>query len=59
MMADNNITNEMKRHAVIVSIKVEYSDLKIARFLNVATSFVCKVKNKLKENNGDELVMSK
>ena len=59
MMAGNNITNEMKRHAVIVSIKAEHSDLKIPRFLKIARSFVCKVRKELKENNGDELAMSK
>ena len=58
-MADNNITDEMKRHVVIVSIKVENSDSKIARFLKVTRSFVCKVRKELKENNEDELAMSK
>ena len=38
----------MKRHAVIMSIKVEHSDLKIARFLKVARFFVYKVKKGLK-----------
>ena len=32
-MADNNITNENKRHAVIMSTKVKHSNLKIGRFL--------------------------
>ena len=38
----------MKRHALIVSIKPEYTNLKIARFLKVARSFVCKVRKELK-----------
>ena len=49
----------MKRHAEIVSIKAEHSDLEIARFLKVARSFVYKVRKELEEKNGDELVASK
>ena len=58
-MADTSINNEMKRHAVIVSIKAKHSNLEIARFLKVARSFVCKVRKELNENNGDELATSK
>ena len=49
----------MKRHAVIVSIKVEHRNLKIARFLKFTGSIVCKVRKELKENNRDEIGMSK
>ena len=59
MVADNNITNEMKRHTVRVSIKVEYSDLKVARFLKVTRSFIYQMRKELKENNEDKLAMSK
>ncbi|KAM3185975.1 hypothetical protein ACTXT7_005275 [Hymenolepis weldensis] len=57
LMAYTTITNDMKKHAVtqIVSIKAKQSNLEIARFLKVATSFVCKVRKELNENNGDEL----
>lgn len=57
-MADT-ITNEMKRLAVIVSIKAKLSYSEIARFLKVARSFVCKVRKELNKNNGDELATSK
>ena len=49
MMADNDITNKMKRHAVIVSIKMEHSILKIARFLKFTKSLICKVRKELKK----------
>ena len=51
-MADINITQEMKRHAVIVAIMAEHSDLQIAQFLKVARSFVFKVLKELKDKNG-------
>ena len=47
-MTNNNITSKMKRHAVIVSIKAKHIDFKIARFLKLARSFVCKVRKELK-----------
>ncbi|KAM3178891.1 hypothetical protein ACTXT7_001638 [Hymenolepis weldensis] len=53
LIADLTKTNEMRRHAVIVSRKAKHSNLAITRFLKVATSFVCKVKKELlNENNG-------
>ncbi|VUZ47479.1 unnamed protein product [Hymenolepis diminuta] len=55
-MVDTTITNEMRKEAVIVSIKAKYSNLGIARSVKVATSYVCKVRKELlNENNGDEL----
>ncbi|VUZ46894.1 unnamed protein product [Hymenolepis diminuta] len=46
----------MKRHAVIVSIITKHGNLEIARFLEAATSLVCKVrKEPLNEGNGGEL----
>ena len=55
----DNIINGIKRYAVIVSIKVKHSDLKVAEFLKIAISLIWKVRKKLKGNNGDELAMSK
>ncbi|VUZ53162.1 unnamed protein product [Hymenolepis diminuta] len=57
-MADTTITNDMKTHSLIVSMKAKHSSLEITRFLKVNRSFVCKVrKEPLNENNGDELVV--
>ncbi|VUZ49818.1 unnamed protein product, partial [Hymenolepis diminuta] len=42
-----------------VSIKAKQTNLEIARFLKVPTSFVCKVRKELNENNADELATSK
>ncbi|VUZ40953.1 unnamed protein product [Hymenolepis diminuta] len=59
-MADTNVTNEMKRHAVIVSIKAKLRNLEVAGLPEVATSFVCKVrKGLLNENNGGELATTR
>jgi len=46
-MEDNKLTQEMKRHAVIVAIHANHSDLEISQFLNVARSFVHKVRRGL------------
>ncbi|KAM3179801.1 hypothetical protein ACTXT7_017569, partial [Hymenolepis weldensis] len=55
LVADTTITDEMKRHTLLVSVKAKHRNFEIARFLKVATSFVCKVrKGLLNENNGDE-----
>lgn len=51
-MAENQITQKMKRHAVLVALKAGHSDLEIARFLKVARSFVHKVRQELQSNNG-------
>ncbi|KAM3178912.1 hypothetical protein ACTXT7_001659 [Hymenolepis weldensis] len=56
LMADNTMTNEIKRHAVIVSTKVKHWNSEIARVLKVTTSFLPKVRLELlNENNGDDL----
>ncbi|KAM3178571.1 hypothetical protein ACTXT7_002274 [Hymenolepis weldensis] len=56
LMVDAAMTNEMKRQAVIVSIKAKHRNLEIVGFLKVARYFVCKVRKEvLKENNEDEL----
>ncbi|XP_014784953.1 tRNA (guanine-N(7)-)-methyltransferase isoform X1 [Octopus bimaculoides] len=58
-MADTMLTQEMKRHAVIVAICAERSDLEIANFLNVARSFVHKVRTELEASGGNVSIVSK
>lgn len=53
------LTQEMKRHAVIVAIHAEHSDVEIARFLKVARSFVNKVRKELEASGGDVLSVAK
>ncbi|XP_052832121.1 uncharacterized protein LOC128247010 [Octopus bimaculoides] len=55
-MADPMVKQEMKRHAVIMVIKAELSNLKIAQFLKVARSFVYKIRKELEAK--DENVSS-
>ncbi|VUZ39905.1 unnamed protein product [Hymenolepis diminuta] len=52
-MTDTTITEEMEN--VIVCIKVRRTKLEVARFLQVATSFVCNVKKELNEDSVDKL----
>lgn len=52
-MAQSNITQEMKRHAVIVSIAAGHTNSEIAAFLNVARSFVYKVRRELVDARGN------
>ncbi|KAM3179534.1 hypothetical protein ACTXT7_000423 [Hymenolepis weldensis] len=60
LMIDTVITNEMKRHAVIVSIRVKHRNIEIERFLKVAASFVGKVeKELLSKYNGYELAATR
>lgn len=47
-ISEPKLTEEMKRHAVTVSLTEEHSDLKIAAFLKLARSFVFKISSKLK-----------
>ena len=50
-MEDNKRTQEMKRHVVIVAIHSKHSDLEISQFLNVARSFVYKVRRELEASD--------
>ena len=50
-MEDNKLTQEMKRHAIIVSIHAKHSDLEISQFFNVTRSFVHKFRRELKASN--------
>ncbi|VDL59278.1 unnamed protein product [Hymenolepis diminuta] len=52
-------TNEMKRHALLVSAKAKHNNLGIARLLIVARCFVYKVRKQLNENNEDELATTR
>ncbi|VUZ56063.1 unnamed protein product, partial [Hymenolepis diminuta] len=46
--------------AITVSIEAKHSNLKIARFVKVVRSFVCKVrKDLLNDRKGDELVVTR
>ena len=51
-MEGNKLTHEMKRHAVIVAIHANHSDLEISEFLNLARLFVHKVRRELEVSNG-------
>ena len=50
-MRDLMLTNEMKRHAVIVALKADHGDLEIACFLRVARLFVYKIRKELEKEN--------
>ena len=58
-MTDPKLTNEMKRHAVIVALKGYHRDLEIARFLRVARSFVLKIRKELEKENDSVMSVSK
>ena len=45
------LTNEMKRHAVIVSLKVDHGHFEVAHFFRVARSFVHKIRKELEKEN--------
>ncbi|XP_036369808.1 zinc finger protein 22-like [Octopus sinensis] len=47
------LTNEMKRHAVIVALIANHGDLEISRFLKVARSFVHKIRCELEKEDGN------
>ncbi|XP_036359440.1 uncharacterized protein LOC118763794 [Octopus sinensis] len=59
IMADAQLTQERKKHAANVVIKVEYNDLEISRFLKVARSFVYKVCKELETEDGNVSPVSK
>ncbi|XP_014484223.1 PREDICTED: uncharacterized protein LOC106749367 [Dinoponera quadriceps] len=58
-MEDNKLTQEMKRHAVIIIIHANHSDLEISRFLKVARSFVNKVRRELEASDGNVASVAK
>jgi len=58
-MEDYKVTQEMKRHAVIVAICAKHTDLEISNFLNCARSFVHKVRRELGASAGDVETVAK
>ena len=58
-MAETLLTNEMKRHVVIMALKADHGDLEIARFLRVARSFVHKLRKELEKENDNVMSVSK
>ena len=58
-MIDPTLTNEMKRHAVIVILKVDRGDLEIAYFLRVERSFVHKIHKKLEKENDNVNILKR
>ena len=58
-MEDNKLTQEMKRHAVIVAIHSKHSDLEISKFFNVTRSFVRKIRRELEVSDGNVEIVAK
>ena len=52
-MEDNKLTQEMKRHAVIVAIHAKNSNFEISQFFNVARSFVHEVRRELEASDSN------
>ena len=50
-MTEPRLTNEMKRHAVMVALKSDHGDLEIVHFLKVARLFDHKIRKKLEKEN--------
>jgi DDE superfamily endonuclease len=57
-MSGSNITQQMKRHAVLVALSANHNDSEIATFLNVSRSFVCKIRNKVIVSDGDVQIVA-
>ena len=58
-MIDLMLTSEMKKHAVIVSLKADHGYFEIAYFLRVAISFVHKIRKELEKENDNVTFVSK
>ena len=54
-----SLTQEMERHDVLVAIAAHYSDLKITSFLNVARSFVFRVRHELETSSAYVALVAK
>lgn len=54
-----SLTQDRKGHAVLVALDVNHSDSEIATILNVARSFVLKVRKELVTHRGDVSTMAK
>jgi len=59
LMEDYKVTQEMKRHAVIITICAKHTDLEISNFLNCARSFVHKVCRESEASAGDVETIAK
>lgn len=59
MMTNIILTQQMKGYTVIAALKVVYSDLEFACFLNLARSFIVKGCKELKVTDGDTSAVSK
>lgn len=57
-MSKPKLMQEVKRHAVIVSLVAGHSNLEIATFLKVTQSFVFKVRRELEASKGDVTTIS-
>ena len=57
-MAEPRLTQEMKRHAVILSLAAGHADSEISAFLKVTRSFVFKVRRELGAARGDVATVS-
>ena len=53
------LTNEMKKHTVIVALKADHGDSEIALFFRVARSFVHKIHKELEKENYCVMSVSK
>ena len=58
-MEDYKVTQEMKRHVVIIAICAKHTDLEISNFLNCARSFVHKVRRELEASASDVETIAK
>ena len=50
---EDKLTQEMKKHAVIVAIHAIHSDHEISQFFNVVRSFIHKVRRELEAFDGN------
>ena len=57
-MAEPRLTQEMKMHAIIISLAVRHADSEISAFLKVAQSFVLEVQRELGAARGDVATVS-
>lgn len=57
-MSEHRVMEEMKRHAVIVPLDEENSNLETAAFLKLGRQFVFKVKSELKPSRFDVATIS-
>lgn len=59
MMSSIKLSQQMKRHAIIITLKTGRRDLEIAHFLKVSQSFVVKVRKKPEDADRDSTAVAK